>query len=260
VLQEYLGFCIVVPAFIGLVGTLLAGRLRPPLQHPVAAGVVLFALLLGSFLLLGKYIHNPERHWHWLPAIGLFAGICGGIFFRQGSSPGERLIGSLAIGALTGWLLVPTWKDLADQRWLIISGLGVGTTLLVLLTDWLGRSARPLFILFCFGLTAFAGAAWIGAGFSLTNARWLLILGSTTAGIFLASMLPVWMPRFNAGSLIPLLCSWLAGSLFIGAIEPNPPRYDILLLALLPLALLATANWLRKVLHRPADQVPDAKM
>lgn len=259
-LEEYLGFCIVVPAFIGLAGTLLAGRLSPRLQSPVASSVVLLALLLSSFLLLGKNIHNPERHWHWLPAIGLFAAIFGSIGFRQNSAIWQRFACAVVVGGLTGWLLVPTWKDLAEQRWLLISGLAVATTALILLTDWLGRSLRPLFVLFCFGIAAFAGAAWIGAGFSLTNARWLLILGSTTAGIMLAAMLPIWLPRLDAGPLLPLLCSWLLGSLFIGAIEPNPPRYDILLLGILPVALLATAHWLRKVLRRPADQVPDAKL
>jgi hypothetical protein len=260
VLQEYLGFCILVPAFIGLIGTLLAGRLSPRMQSPVTSALVLLALLVSGFLLLGKYIHNPERHWHWLPAIGLFAAIAGGIGFRQGSAFWQRLICALAVGSLTGWLLVPTWKDLAEQRWLLISGLAVATTALILFSDWLGRSLRPLFVLFCFGIAAFLGAAWIGAGFSLTNARWLLILGSSIAGVMLAAMLPMWLPRFSTASLLPLLCSWLLGGLFIGAIEPNPPRFEMLLLALLPLALLATASWLGKTLRRPAEQVPDARM
>lgn len=259
-LQEYLGICIVLPAFIGLLGTVLAGRVPPRLQSPAMLAVILTALLLSSFFLLGKNIHNPERHWHWLPAIGLFAGFAGGFGFRQESPWWQRLVGSIAVGSLTGWLLVPTWKDLAEQRWLIIFSLGVGTMAFTLLTDWLSRTARPLFILFCFGLASLLGAAWIGAGFSLTNARYLLLLGATSAGILLAAMLPMWLPRFNRSSMLPLLCSWLLGSLFIGAIEPNPPRFDILLLALLPLALLATANGLRMVLRRPTEQVPDARM
>lgn len=259
-LQEYFGICIVLPAFIGLVGTLLAGRISPRLQALATLSVVLAALLLSSFFLLGKHIHNPERHWHWLPAIGLFAGIVGGLSFRQQSVWWQRLLGALAVGALTGWRLVPTWKDLDDQRALLVIGLGIGTVFFTLLTEWLSRSVRPMLILFCFGLTAFLGAAWVGAGFSLTNARWLLILGSAIAGVLLASMLPIWLPRFGTSSMLPLLNSWLIGGLFIGAIEPNPPRLDILLLALLPLALLATANWLRKVLRRPTEQVPDAGM
>lgn len=259
-LQEYLGFCIVVPAFIGLIGTLLAGRLSPRMQLPVASALFLLALLVSGFLLLGKYIHNPERHWHWLPAIGLFAAIAGGFGFRQGSAFWQRLVCALAVGSLTGWLLVPTWKDLAEQRWLLISGLVVATTALILFSDWLSRSLRPLFVLFCFVIAAFLGAAWIGAGFSLTNARWLLILGSSIAGVMLAAMLPMWLPRLDAGPLLPLLCSWLLGSLFIGAIEPNPPRFDLLLIALLPLALLATASWLGKALRRPTEQAPDARM
>lgn len=259
-LQEYLGFCIVVPAFVGLVGTLLAGRLPARLQSPIASVLFLVALLLSGYLLLGKNIHSPERHSHWLPAIGLFAGVTGLLGFRSGSAWWHRLVCGLAVAAVTGWLLVPTWKDLAEQRWYLVSGLGAATLALTLLTDWLARAQRPLFVLFCFGIAAFAGAAWIGAGFSLTNARWLLILGSAIAGVVLAALLPIWLPRMDAGPLSPLLGSWLVGSLFIGAIEPNPPRFDILLLAILPLALLATANGLRKAFRRPADQVPDTRM
>jgi len=258
--QEYLGFCIVVPAFIGLVGTLLAGRLSPRLQSPVASALVLLALLLSGFLLLGKNIHNPERHWHWLPAIGLFAVIAGSVGFRQGSAFWQRLVCALAVGSLTGWLLVPTWKDLVEQRWLLISGLAIATTGLILFSDRLGRSLRPLFVLLCFGIAAFLGAAWIGAGFSLTNARWLLILGSTIAGMLLAAMLPMCLPRFDMSSTLPLLCSWLLGGLFIGAIEPKPPRFEMTLIALLPLALLATASWLGTTLRRPTEQVPDSRM
>lgn len=258
--QEFLGFCIVVPAFIGLIGTLLAGRLPPRLQSPIASALFLLALLLSSFLLLGKNIHNPERHWHWLPTIGLFAAITGSVGFRQRSALWQRFACALGVGGLTGWLLVPSWPALAEQRWLLILGLAVATTASTFLSDWLSRSLRPLFVLICFGIAAFVGAAWIGYGFSLANARWLLILGSTTAGVMLAAMLPIWLPRLDAGPLLPLLCSWLLGSLFIGAIEPNPPRFDLLLIALLPLALLATASWLGKTLRRPTEQVPDARM
>lgn len=259
-LQEYLGFCVAVPAFVALVGTLLAGRLPARVQGASAAGIVLVALLLSGFMLLGKHIHNPERHWHWLPAIAVLATVVGLGTFRAGSQWWLRILGAGLVGGVGGWLLVPTWKDLADSRWLLIACLGLAIAGLILLCDWLSRWARPLFALFCFGVAAIVGAAWIGAGFSLTNARWLLILAATLGGVILAGMLPVRFPRVEVRMLLPLLCCWLLGGLFIGAIEPKPPRHEILLLGLLPPALLAAGWWLRDLFQQRVTKVPSGKM
>ncbi len=259
-LQEYLGYCLVVPAFVALVGTLVVGRFPAKWQPLGALSVILCACLLGGWLLLGKNIYQPERHWHWLPAIAVWSWLVGTLGFRPGSHWLERAIWALACGGLAGYLLVPTWADLAEQRTWLRLGLAGGIAALVLLVDWLGRTARPLLVLFSFGVAALVGAVWIGAGFSLTNSRWLLITAATVFGTLLAAMLPVATARLEVGRLLPLLASWLLGGLFIGAIEPNPPRYEILLLASLPLALLAVAVGLRTVFQRPDSDAPVAKM
>ncbi len=259
-LQEYLGYCLVVPAFIGLAGMLLAGRLPLGLQTAVGASVPLVAFVTSGFLLLGKNIHQPERNWHWLPAIAIASWLVGMIGFRASSRWPERLIWAVLLGGITGWLLVPTWKDLADQRWYLVAGMAVSLAALLLASAGLARRFSLQFLLLCFGLAAMLGAAWIGAGFSLTDARWLLIIGGTSAGMILASMLPLPRPCLSSSVFVPLLGSWLLGGLFVGAIEPNPPRYEMLLLASLPPALLGVATGLRAVFQRPSKPGPDARM
>lgn len=259
-LQEYLGYCLVVPAFVALVGMLIAGRLPLNWQPPGAVTVILWACLLSGFLLLGKNLYQPERHWHWLPTIAGWSWLVGVLGFRPGSHWTERGLWALACGGLAGYLLVPTWADLAEQRIWLRVGLAGAIGLLILLGDWLVRSSRPLLVLVSFAAAALVGAAWIGAGYSLTNSRWLLILAAAVAGTMLAAMLPVPSARLDAGRMLPLLASWLLGGLFIGAIEPNPPRYEILFLASLPLALLAAAAGLRTVFQRPETDAPVTKM
>lgn len=259
-IQEYLGYCLAVPAFVALIGLLVTSRLPAKAQPIAAAGVFFVACLLGGFLLLGKQIHQPERHWHWMPAIALWSWLAGVIGFRPGSPWLERLLWAASCGGLAGWLLVPTWKDLADQRVYLMVGLAVAITALVMVVDRLERLNRPLLLLFSFAVAALVGAVWIGVGFSLTNTRWLLITAATIGGAILAGWLPVARARLEPGRLLPLLCCWLLGGLFIGAIEPNPPRYEILLLALLPVALLASAVGLRSVLQRADSEVPEARM
>ncbi len=259
-LQEYLGYCLVVPLLIGLAGMLLAGRLPLGLQSLAAATAPLLAFVVSGFLLLGKNIHQPERHWHWLPALAVLSWLVGLLGFRAGSRWLERLVWSLLLGGVAAWLLVPTWKDLADQRWFLVAGLALALTGLMLATAGLGRRFSPQFLLLGFGLTAFLGAGWIGAGYSLTNARWLLITAGTSAGMILAALLPQPRPCLNCGVFVPLFAVWLLGGLFIGAIEPNPPRYEILLLAALPPILLAVANGLRGVFQGAARSGPRARM
>lgn len=94
----------------------------------------------------------------------------------------------------------------------------------------------------------------------MTNARWLLITAAALFGVVLSAMLPVARAKLEPGRILPLLSSWLLGGLFIGAIEPNPPRYEILLLATLPVALLAAALGLGAAFRRPDNDVPLAKM
>ncbi|MCE2791158.1 MAG: hypothetical protein ACK493_06465 [Planctomycetota bacterium] len=258
--QEYLGYCLAIPALLALVGMLIAGRLPVRWQPVGAATAILCACLLGGFFLLGKNLHQPERHWHWLPAIAVWCWLAGVAGFRAGSHWLERLFWALTCGALAGYLLVPTWSDLAEQRVYLMVGLGLATVALIMAVDWLGRASRPHFILSCFGVAALVGAAWIGAGFSLTNARWLLITAAALFGVVLSAMLPVARAKLEPGRILPLLSSWLLGGLFIGAIEPNPPRYEILLLATLPVALLAAALGLGAAFRRPDNDVPLAKM
>jgi hypothetical protein len=259
-LQEYLGYCLVLPAFVGLAGMLVSGRLPHKWQPIAVTSTVLIACLLSGFLLLGKNLYQPERHWHWLPVIAVWSWLAGIVGFRRGSHWLERTAWALACGGIAGYLLVPTWKDLADQRVWLMLGLATAVAVLILATDWLGRAARPLLVLFSFGVASLVGAAWIGAGFSLTNARWLLIATAIPGGIILAAMLPGASARLEAGRLLPLLSSWLLGGLFIGAIEPNPPHYEMLILGSLPIALLAVAAGLRTAFQRPESDVPEARM
>mgnify|MGYP000926767897 CR=1 FL=1 len=120
-ITEMIGAGVLAPAAIAFGVYWLASRLLPAAaasRYPIALALV-SGFVVGYYLLHGRAAVVPSRHWHWLPWLGLAAGITGCLANHAGKVVWGLLM--LATCGAAAWFLVPTWASLEPPRivWLI---------------------------------------------------------------------------------------------------------------------------------------------
>lgn len=193
------------------------------------------ALLVPSGLLLGGALIAPTRHSEWFGLIAVAGLATGLIGCRRGSSGFERGLWLAVLSGLAAWCVVPGWPDLAPQRTALTVSLAAGMGF-VTVASVISVRVWPRIALGLIALVAVASAGWIAKELSLSLSRWLLIVGGVSIGLLLPDLwrgIRAWRGRPTAVRVltvtylepaIPLLAVWLVAGLFLGWIEPNPPR------------------------------------
>jgi hypothetical protein len=177
----------------------------------------------------------PDRHWRWLPYLGILAATVASVTSQVNWHVIARGTVVLLTALVSAWLLTPHWPDLAPRRALAIPLLTAYLVLLSALLETLADRLRSAALSTHLAITAFATAALIAAFVSLTYGESAAIAAAALAGCAVVA----WRFRdiVMAGSLALVYSVNIGGWAFIGAIEPRPPLFVLLITPLAPLTL-----------------------
>jgi hypothetical protein len=197
-----------------------------------SAAALAAAFFVGYALLPDWASLRPERHWHWLPYLCLAAMVAGPVAIAPGVMIWERWLLFVLISIAAAWLLVPSWSGLQPPRPAWIAILAGGMWSLAAALDALPERLRgPWFLLYLM-LTAMAVAIGLAAGISLKYGQIAGIAAAALGGLLLARQPPL----ATRGLILCFMV--LVGSIaFVGCIEPQQPRFALILMPLAPLAL-----------------------
>lgn len=260
-ITEMIGAGVLAPAAVAFGVYWLASRLLPAAaasRYPIALALV-SGFVVGYCLLHGNAAVVPSRHWHWLPWLGLAAGVTGCLAIHAGKV--VRWLLMLATCGAAAWFLVPTWSSLEPPRVVWLIALTAGLCILVGLTDPLPTrfGGRP--VLFLLGLTAAVVAATIAATISLTYGQIAGLAACALGGVWTGMRIKGRDDEAAVRAAVPAALILIGGSAFVGCIEPDPPNYGLLLLPAAPLGLwLCQIPAVRRLTGRTATVVQIASV
>jgi hypothetical protein len=173
----------------------------------------------------------PNRHWHWLPYVGLAAALIGSWASGPPALSLRRWLPQAAVAVVAAYGLVPAWPDLVLPRaWsqaLVAIGVLVLSELLQRLEFRSSGTRTPVLALL---LAALALAASVTAAVSETYGRLALALAAALAG---AAAGGGWRAD-GAAPLAPLYAALVGGLAYVVCIEPQPPLPGLLVIAAAP--------------------------
>jgi hypothetical protein len=236
---ELLGVGLIVPAAIAGVLAWCA------LQFGDARRIQLYALPAAvavaysvSYALLPEWAAlAPERHWHWLPYLGLAAAVLGPAGLAAGRPAWTRALAMTALAVGAAYLLVPAWPDLQPPRRLSIALVAVYLSSLILAVEWLGPRVSTAWLL---GLLALGGGALTITVAALVSVRFGVLaamVAGALAGCWLACMFYRKSSLPDSRCVAPLFAVLVGGAAYVGGIEPQPPLWWLLLIPAIPLAI-----------------------
>jgi hypothetical protein len=235
-----LGGLILIPAVTAIAMAVLLLKYLPPAAARYAfAAATAVGFLVGSFTYPDRLPLVPERHWHWLPYLGLLA-------VWLGSVP-ERLpwwlrrLGYAGIAAIAGALLVPGYADLKPAWYVLTPLLAVYFFALICLLTLLPAQLRGRLFIGLLALTAAATSVLVTSEVSLRMGLFSLRIPVAIASCWLVS----WWFRFPKLSmlhaavlaLIPVFVILVGGMAFGATISLTEPRWLLLLAPAAPLML-----------------------
>jgi hypothetical protein len=231
---------LIIPAATALVVVLAIRKLAPSSGARFQWGLAIaIGFLAGSLIFPDRLPLRPERHWHWLPYVGLVAAIIGGMSANLGTAP--RLLLYALLGGIAAWPLVPNYADLKPAKLVLVpllaGYLAAIAGLLSLLPERL--RGRPLI-----GLMRLAALSTSVMVISEISAR-IGLLSLRIPAAMLCCALPAWLLKPGAKGdaeiavlgLIPVYVVLVGGSAFVGAIELPSPKWLLLLGPATPLLL-----------------------
>lgn len=225
----------VVPVATAFVVRRLAERCGPtswigPRSGPLAVAI---AYAIGYSLLPPWAALIPTRHWHWLPGLGLLAGLVSLAAPRPLSQGSGRLLLRAGLSVVSAQVLVPTWPDLYPPRTVHIAGLSAGLFAIAAGLDPLLEGAqvraRSTVLAVCAATVAGVAATFV----SFTYGQLAGLAAASFAGLAAAGR-----ETGRSGSALgPAYAVLVVGAAYIASVEPVPPAPGPLIAAFAPLSL-----------------------
>jgi hypothetical protein len=178
----------------------------------------------------------PKRHWHWIFYLTPAAALVGSIASSSGLLRPERWLLAAMLAIATAPLVVPTWADLQPRRLYCAPLLAAYVLVLAALLEPLAARRPSRTLLFYLMLSAACVAMLIAAAVSLTFSGLAAAAAAALGGVLVADCCAAGGSGGAHGlSLAYAVC--VGGWAFVGAIEPRPPLWALMLAPLAPLAL-----------------------
>lgn len=234
---EAVGYGMLVPAVVALVLCRICRKLLPPVAaQRYAAGAAAAIAFLASYALLPSWAAlRPERHWHWLPHLGLAALVFGLVGPAAGLRTVERWLPHAALAIVAAWLLVPLWADLSPSRPICIALLALYLWALMTGIDALPAKLRGKSLMIYLTMAAALTALLLAAAISLRFGQLAGIAAAALAGCAVATR---WQAEpIEVRGMLPVFAVLVGGCAFIGCIERQPPLSGLLLAPAAPLIL-----------------------
>ncbi len=225
-------------ALIWLLRWTLIGKADDRGLFASAAGAGVF---LGYVLLPDWAVLLPERHWQWLPYVGVAAAAVSALAASSRALLAVRWLLLSAAALAAAWKLVPDWEGLVPPPTPSIVLVATGMVLLSAALEALpDRLCGPPLIAI---LALVAGGAMVAlaVAVSLKFGQLAGLIASGLAGCGLACLRRPNVSPAAVRGLIPPAVLLLVGVAYIGCIEPDPPVVALLFIPAAPLTLWAFA-------------------
>lgn len=245
---------LVAPAAIAWAAVWLLRRTLPAKtdDRGLLASAAAAAVFIGYVLLPDWAALKPERHWQWLPYVGVAAAAVSAL------APTSRGLWALrwallaAAALIAAWKLVPDWASLYPPRPISIVLVAAGMVALAAALEALpDRLCRPTLVAL---LAATAGGVMVALAVSVSLKFGQLagLTASAIVGCAIACLRREAGPAVVRG-LAPVAALLLVGVAYAGCIEPDPPVIPLLFIPAAPLALwLCAAGPLSRLQGRPS--------
>jgi hypothetical protein len=234
-----------------LLGAVLPRELAPRYRLGVALAI---GFIVGNWLLPDSPQFVPTRHWHWLPYLAAGAAAIGGLTLGGGVTWPERIVAYALLALVAAWLLVPTWEELQPPRPYLIGLLAAYFAVLAALLAMLPARLQGATVAAPLTASATGVALLVTAEVSMLYGQLVAVAVAALAGCTVATLRTrsvsehTLAPSASEGSPLPPLATSLrglapvyavlvGGLAFVGAIEPTPPLWHIMLAPAAPLAL-----------------------
>ncbi len=234
---EFIGYGVVVPALISTAVVFNLPRLLPEkVGYRYAGAIAVASAFFVGYALLPEWAElTPQRHWHWLPYLGLAAAVLAPVGLANGVHTVERWLLFALLAVCAAWLLVPTWASLKPPRGTYIPILAVYLFLLMALIELLPNRVSPRFLALALLAAALVTTVAVTAFVSVRY--------GTLGGIAVAALVGCGglfrpqqeEPSLRAAAVVYALL--IGGVAFVGFVEPEPPLRGILVLPAAPVAL-----------------------
>jgi hypothetical protein len=226
-----------IPATISLVVSMAIQRLLPE----SAAGRYAGAVGLGSGLVVAMMLppvsafQFPLRHWQWLAPLSMAAAVVGPLSIAAGVRRARPWVLWTLLAIAAALLLTPSWPRLAAGRTAIIAGLAIYFLLLIILLDTLTSRIPATVFPWSLPLTSL----WVaGLGGYFVSVTYACIAMAATAAMTAESWAT--FRRGNndwlRGMIAPFVIT-AGGTAFVMCIAPEPPYFELLIVAASPLVL-----------------------
>ena len=239
---QILGYGGLVPALAAAVAMLLSRWLLPShIRERYAASMAAsIGLLVGYGLLPAWAPWQPTTYWHWIPYVGVLAGLVGPLTLAKGIPWGERFLCRALLASLAAWYLVPTWAKLEPVRMWHVAGLAGFMLALMHCLEPLTSRVAPTRLVAALGASVLALALLTALGLSLMFGQ---VTGIVAAGLLgvAAAMCLVSNSADERVLTIRGLLPWYAilagGMAYVGYINPTPRLGGLVIVPAAPLAL-----------------------
>jgi hypothetical protein len=226
-----------VPATVAVATWFTCRWVLPASARERYAGALALAVAFGvGYVLFPEWAELvPTRHWQWLPYLCGIGAVLAPIGMAAGISRIERGLLHAILAGAAAWLLVPDWSDMQPARHVQVALLGGYLFLLISLLDLLPtRLSSGLFML-SLAIVASAVAGLISAFVSLKYGQVAGLAAAALLGYCCVGSRRVSPEAVRA--VVPIFVVAVGGAAFVGAIEPDPPMYALLLVPAAPLTL-----------------------
>lgn len=231
---------VIIPSATAVVAALGIRFLAPSSAARFQWGAAIaLGFLAGCLIFPDRLPLRPERHWHWLPYVGVFAALIAG-FSAKLATPQRLLLYALLAG-IAAWPLVPNYADLKPAKIVLVPLLAGYFVAIAGLLSQLPDRLRGKPLIGVLRLAALATAVMVISEISMR----IGMLSLRIPFALLCCAAPGWLlkplAKEEVGSavlgLIPVYAVLVGGSAFVGAVELPSPKWLLLLGPATPLLL-----------------------
>ena len=204
-------------------------------QRYAAPAAVAVAFAVGYVLLPDWAPLKPGEYWQWLPALALVAALVAAVAAAKGVTLTEHGLITALLAAVAAALLIPTWPDLQTAWLRYFALLACYLFALSVLVSPLMTRLSPRVNLAALALASGATAALTAYYVSLKFGHLAIIHTAALAGCAAALLI---VRGVSLSAALAAVYGILAGGVaWVGAINPQPPLYGLLVVPAAPLAL-----------------------
>lgn len=191
-----IAFGFAIPAVIVMAILLMARRAASMRRFAILLAIAI-AFVAGYFpLKLGPL--TPQSHWHWIPSSLIAACLVAALLAGNEASRSLRAVVYTLVALATGWLLVPTWPDLAPSRSVYLATWPVLTAGIAFFVDEAALRTPERSTALMLFVTCSASSVLIVLSDNLRFAQMALILAGIFIGILLYSETSLRIPNVKA--------------------------------------------------------------